>query len=189
MHKAVFLDRDGTINEEVGIITKKEQIFILPGVVDGIKQLKKLGFLVIVVTNQSVIARGLIKEEDLDLIHSHLLEKLSKRGALIDGLYYCPYHPEANLKKYRRNSVCRKPNTGMIKRAQKDFNLDIKNSFIIGDSTSDILCGKRSKMKTILIKTGLMGSDKKFNIVPDFEAKNFKDAVNYIKLVLKKYEK
>lgn len=181
MSKAVFLDRDGTINCEVNILSDVKQLRLMRGVADAIKKINNLGFLVIVITNQAVVARGLITENELADIHKSLTNRLLKSGAKLDAIYYCPHHPQANIKKYRKECVCRKPNTGMIERAIKNFKIDIKKSFLVGDTTGDILTGQRAKLKTILVKTGYAGKDKKFNINPDFVAKNLNEAVNIIK--------
>jgi D,D-heptose 1,7-bisphosphate phosphatase len=181
MSKVVFLDRDGTINYEVDVLSSVRQLRLIRGVADAIKKINNLGFLVIVITNQAVVARGLITEKELADIHKSLTNRLLKSGAKLDAIYYCPHHPRANIKKYRKECICRKPNIGMIERAIKDFKIDIKKSFLIGDATGDILTGQRAKLKTILVKTGYAGRDKKFDIHPDFVVKNLNEAVDLIK--------
>ncbi|MEK7075435.1 MAG: HAD family hydrolase [Patescibacteria group bacterium] len=183
--RAVFLDRDGVINREVDNLKNVKQLRLLPNVAASIKKLNRLGFLIIVVTNQPVIARGWLTEERLEKIHQVLIERLAKQGARIDAIYYCPHHPNANLKKYRLICQCRKPNIGLIKKAVKKFKINIKKSFIIGDRTADILAGKRTKLKTILVKTGYAGQDGKYDIKQDFIAGNLSEAVK----IIKKYEK
>lgn len=181
MNKAVFLDRDGVINKEVDVLRDLKQLRLLPGVARVIRQLNKLGFLIIVVTNQPVIARGWLTEEEVDDIHNVLIKRLSQKGAQIDAIYYCPHHPNANLKKYRRRCQCRKPNIGLIKKAVKKFKINIKKSFMIGDSTADILAGQRAGLQTILVETGYAGKDGKYNIKPNFIIKNLSEAIKIIK--------
>lgn len=183
--KAVFLDRDGVINREVGILRSLEQLKILPSVAKAIVALNKMGFLVIIATNQPVIARGWLSEPELDAIHAVMVRRLARRGAKIDAIYYCPHHPEANLKKYRVRCQCRKPNIGLIMKAAKAHNVALNKSFLIGDRTVDILAGKNAHIPTILVKTGFGGKDGKFNVTPDFVAKDLMAAV----AVIKKQEK
>ena len=181
MNKAVFLDRDGTINREVDVLRDVRQLRVLPGAADAIKKINKLGFLAVVITNQPVVARGWRTEKELDEIHAVLIKRLARKNARLDAIYYCPHHPEANLKKYRLRCRCRKPNIGMITKAVKKFKINIKKSFIIGDSTRDVLTGKRAGLKTILVKTGYAGRDGKYNVKPRFIAKNLKEAVEIIR--------
>lgn len=180
-NKAVFLDRDGTINREVDVLRYIKQLRILPGVDRAIKLINKLGFLAIVVTNQPVIARGWRTEKEVDEIHAVLISRLAKKGAKIDAIFYCPHHPNANLKKYRVHCRCRKPNAGMIMKAAKKFGINLRKSFMIGDMTQDILSGKRAGAKTILLKTGFAGKDKKYKAKPNFIAKDLKEAAQIIK--------
>jgi D,D-heptose 1,7-bisphosphate phosphatase len=180
-NKAIFLDRDGTINREVDNLKSLSQLRLLPGSANGIKLLKKLGYKIIVITNQPVIARGWLKEKELEHIHEVLKKRLSAKDAEIDAIYYCPHHPEATLKQYRKKCLCRKPNTLLLERAIKDFNIDPKKSFIIGDRTSDILSGEGMNVGTILVKTGYGGSDKKYKVSPDHVVKNLFSAATLIK--------
>lgn len=183
MTRAVFLDRDGVINQEVDLLIKIRDLRILSGTAQAIKKLNHAGFLLIVATNQPQIARGWITEEGVERINKALVQKLKKEGAKIDAVYYCPHHPNANLKKYRKNCICRKPNIGLIKKAQKRFRINLRKSFFVGDTTRDILAGKRAKMKTILVKTGYAGKDGKYKVKPDYKAKDLREAV---KVILKK---
>lgn len=181
MKRAVFLDRDGVIIKEVDNLREVSQLRLIPGAVKAIQTLNKMGVLVVIITNQPVVARGWINEKELKYIHQVLLKRLAKKGAKIDAVYYCPHHPEANLKKYRKKCSCRKPNIGLVKKAIKDFSISIKKSFFIGDQTRDILTGKNAGLKTILIKTGYGGRDGKFNVKADFEAKNLIKAIEIVK--------
>lgn len=156
---AVFLDRDGTIIHQVELLHKPSQIRVFPAAAAAIKTFNKLGYLVIIVTNQPVVARGMIGPKEVDRIHDVLSERLKRRGAKIDDIYYCPHHPKANMKKYRMICDCRKPSPGMMLRAAKEHGIDLKKSFLIGDSTQDVLAGNRAKVRMILVRTGYGGKD------------------------------
>lgn len=149
MEKAIFLDRDGVINEDKDLAYKKEDIQILSGVKEGLKKLKDAGYLTVVITNQPVIARGLITEEE-EIELNNYINKLV--GNKIDKFYFCPHHPNADLLKYKKICECRKPSNGMIISASKDLNISLKDSWMIGDMPSDIHCGNISGCKTILLK-------------------------------------
>jgi D,D-heptose 1,7-bisphosphate phosphatase len=179
--RAVFLDRDGTLNKEVDVLRDLRQLRVLQGVPAAIRVLNKLGYLVVVVTNQPVIARGWLTPKGVEEIHDVLRARLKRRGAHINAVYYCPHHPSANLKKYRAVCKCRKPATGMIDQAIKDLKITRRGSFMIGDATSDMLAGKKAKLTAILVKTGYAGKDGKYKIKPDFTAKDLQAAVKIIK--------
>ena len=153
--KAVFLDRDGTINKYVGFLRNINDFELLPDVDKAVKMINSSSFLAVVVTNQPVIARGEVTAEELDNIHKKMETLLGKTGAYIDGLYYCPHHPDKGFKgeipelKFVCN--CRKPRTGMLCQAAEDFNIDLSSSWIIGDSKNDIQAGINAGCKTILI--------------------------------------
>lgn len=183
--RAVFLDRDGTINREVDYLRSIRQLRILPGAAWAIQRLNRLGFLVIVISNQPVVGRGWLSEQALGKVHDELQRRLSRKGAKIDAIYYCPHHPDANLKQFRLNCDCRKPNTGMIKKALRDFDIDLRKSFLIGDRTGDILTGHRTGLQTILVKTGYGGSDNLHKVKPDAIAENLTEAV----IIIKKWRK
>ncbi len=178
--KAIFLDRDGVLNREVDVLRDVKQLRVLPGVAVALRTFTKRGFLNIIITNQPVIARGWLTERGVEHINEVLLQRLAARGARIDAVYYCPHHPNANLKKYRVKCACRKPAVGMIKNAVKDFQIDLKKSFFVGDTTMDIMTGRNAKLKTILVKTGYAGHDGRYNVKPDFTAKNLMGAVRII---------
>lgn len=189
MKKAIFLDRDGTIIKEVDYLhlgNLKEMRFF-PGVAQAIKTLNRLGFLVVVITNQPVVARGYATEKEIDQIHAVLVKRLEKKGAKIDAIYFCPHHPEATLPNYRVRCRCRKPNTGMIIKATKKFSINLKKSFLVGDRLADVAAAKKAGVKMILVKTGC-GQDtiskaqqeSKHYGKPDFVAKNLKEAVKII---------
>jgi D-glycero-D-manno-heptose 1,7-bisphosphate phosphatase len=151
---AVFFDRDGTINEEVNYLSHPSQLNLIPGASEAIQILNEKNIPVIIVTNQSGIARGYFDEEQLNTINDYLRQILLAAGAVIDDIYYCPHHPEAEIATYKMNCDCRKPNPGMLTKAAKKWQLDISHSFLIGDKASDIVAGQRAGCKTILVKSG-----------------------------------
>ena len=151
---AVFLDRDGTMIGEVDYLRSVEQLRLLPGVAGAVRRLNEAGFAVVVTTNQSGVARGLLTEGDLDRIHEQLRQRLVRRGARLDGLYYCPHHPEAKVARYRRECGCRKPSPEMLQRAAAELDLDLKQSFAVGDSERDVEAGRRAGCRTVLVRTG-----------------------------------
>lgn len=155
--KAIFMDRDGTINKYVGFLRKPEELELLPRAAEAIKKINESGYLAIVVTNQPVIARGEVTVEELRTIHDKLETELGKAGAYIDGLYYCPHHPdkgfEGEVPELKCECDCRKPKPGLLLRAAKDFNINLKDSWMIGDDERDIGCGKNAGCKTAFIGT------------------------------------
>ncbi len=153
--KAIFLDRDGTINKYVGFLTNIDKFELLDGVTEAIQQINASGYLAIVVTNQPVIARGEVSFEQLDEIHHKMETLLGKEGAYLDAIYYCPHHPHSGypgeVKELKIECDCRKPKPGMLMKAAKDYNIDLEESYMIGDSENDILAGKNAGCKTVLI--------------------------------------
>ena len=145
--KCAFLDRDGVINEDKGYISKISDFKIYPGVGKAISLLNKKNYLVIIITNQSGIGRGLIKIKELKNIHNFLKKKIKKDGAKIDDIFYCPFHPEFGRGKYKKKSNDRKPGDGMIKKAIKKWKINTKTSFMIGDKISDKQAAKKAKIK------------------------------------------
>ncbi len=154
MAKAVFLDRDGTINRDVGYLSRKEDIEIIPGAIDALRTFKKLGFLNIVITNQSGIARGFYTEKELGEIHEEFLRILNKEEKLIDDIFYSPYHAEGSVEEFAKEHETRKPGTGMIDLAVKKYGIDITRSVLIGDSLVDMQCAQNAGLKKILVLTG-----------------------------------
>ena len=180
MRSAVFLDRDGTINEDVDVLRDVAQLLILPGAAEGIRSLHDADFVIIVVTNQAVIARGWIDHAYLDAIHHEMKRLLSGKGAHIDAIYYCPHHPHADVEQYRMVCDCRKPGVQLIEQAIKEFDIDRATSFMIGDRTSDIEAGRRAGLKTILVKTGVAGKDGGHQVTPDLIANDLEEASKLI---------
>lgn len=174
----VFLDRDGVINKDTSFIKTVDELNLYSFSATAIKHLNRAGFLVLVITNQSVIARGLCTEETLEKIHNKMETLLGESGAFVDKIYYCPHHPDKGFPeentRFKINCECRKPKIGMIKRACEEFNIDLSNSFLIGDSERDIQCGKTAGVTTIGVKTG---NAVKGSIKPDIMCDNLSDAV------------
>ena len=161
--KAVFLDRDGTINKYVGFLRDIEQFELIPGVAEAIKKINASGYLAIVVTNQPVIARGELTREELREIHNKMETLLGSEGAYLDAIYYCPHHPhkgyEGEIPELKIDCDCRKPKPGMLLKAAEDFNIDLVDSWMIGDGANDIKAGKAAGCKTALIVEGDYGQD------------------------------
>lgn len=162
--KAIFLDRDGTINKYVGFLRDINEFELIDGVAEAIKRINESGYLCIVVTNQPVIARGEVKVDELDLIHNKMETLLGKQGAYIDGLYYCPHHPhkgyEGEIPELKFDCDCRKPKPGMLIQAAKDFNIDLGLSWMIGDGENDVKAGINAGCHTALIGTDSFGQEK-----------------------------
>tara|TARA_A100000164_G_C21814843_1_gene727331 strand:- start:451 stop:957 length:507 start_codon:yes stop_codon:yes gene_type:complete len=144
--KVCFLDRDGVINIDKGHLKNKKDIFIYPDIYEAIKYLKKNNYLIVVVTNQSVVGRGIINEKKLDDIHKYINNILKKRGCWIDTFIYCPHHPKYGENKYKIDCNCRKPKPGMIKSFTSKFKINYKKSFMIGDKLSDFIVARKSKI-------------------------------------------
>jgi heptosyltransferase-2 len=151
---AVFLDRDGTINEEVGYLSSAEDLRLMPGAVEGVRLLNQHGIKAVVVSNQSGVARGYFPEVRVRQIHQRLEDLLGEEGAYLDGIYFCPHHPEVGDPPYRALCDCRKPKDGMLRMAATDLGLDLSRSYVIGDHGSDVALGKNAGMKSILLLTG-----------------------------------
>ena len=153
-NEAIFLDRDGTINEEVGYLDSPDKLVIFPSTFEAVRLINQSGLKAIVVTNQAGVARGLFGEDLVEKIHAALQEALRQKGALIDAFYYCPHHPTEGSPPYRQSCDCRKPAPGLFLQAARDLNLDLSESWMIGDRFNDIEAAHRAGAKGILVKTG-----------------------------------
>lgn len=154
LRRAVFLDRDGTINVEKEYLHRVEEFEFIPGAAEAIRLLNDAGFLVIVVTNQSGIARGYYDEAALEEIHRHMERELSRFGASVDACYFCPHHPQHGIGDYRKECACRKPLPGMLLQAADDWSIDLSASFIIGDKLADVEAGLKAGCLPLLVRTG-----------------------------------
>jgi len=180
--KCVYLDRDGVINIDTDLIHRPEDFELYPYAADSIKRLNKMGYLVVVVTNQSVIARGLCTVEKLSAIHKKMETELGELGAYVEAIYFCPHHPhggfEGEVPEYKIPCKCRKPSPGMLLEAQDRFNIDLNQSFLVGDSPRDIEAGKNAGVTTIRVKTG--HGLKPHTVQPDHYVTSLVEAVDII---------
>lgn len=157
MNKAVFLDRDGTINKEINYLYKPEDFLLIPGTIDAIKIFHQQGYKVIVITNQAGVARGYYEEKDVQVLHKYLDKVLENNSTYIDSYYYCPHHPDGVIEGYKAECSCRKPEIGMIEKAVRDNNIDLLESIMIGDKEIDVVTAKRAGIgKAILVRSGHM---------------------------------
>ncbi|MGI6655565.1 MAG: D-glycero-beta-D-manno-heptose 1,7-bisphosphate 7-phosphatase [Desulfobulbus sp.] len=154
LQPAVFLDRDGTINEQMGYINHLSRFQLLPGVGRAIRSLNALGLPVVVATNQSGLGRGYFPDALLDEVHAEMQRLLALEGARLDAIYVCPHHPEAKVERYRQDCDCRKPRPGLLVQAAADLHLDLTRSYVVGDRWSDLRCGAAVGAATILVLTG-----------------------------------
>lgn len=152
LKRAVFLDRDGTINEESGYLFRKEECRFIPGAIEAVSQLSQAGFMVVIVTNQSGIARGYYTEDDLKQLHLYMESEIAAAGGRVDGWYHCPHHPDYPSSATRCD--CRKPLPGMLRIAAAELGIDLGSSWMVGDKIADIKAGKAAGCHTILVKTG-----------------------------------
>ena len=152
--RAIFIDRDGTLNEDIGYVSTPDQLKVYPWAAEALRLINESGFKAIVITNQSGIARGLCDERTLGAIHSRMIEELAREGARVDAIYYCPHHPEIGDARYRINCDCRKPQTGLLDAASREHNIDLASSFVIGDKASDINLANNAGARSALVLTG-----------------------------------
>ncbi|MBN1215995.1 MAG: D-glycero-beta-D-manno-heptose 1,7-bisphosphate 7-phosphatase [Candidatus Lokiarchaeota archaeon] len=175
---SIFLDRDGVINKEINYLSNPDDFVLLEGVIDALKILKEKGYLLIVITNQAGIARGYFSEARLNQIHKKMNLILKKNKIFLDDIFFCPHHPM-----FTGICECRKPNPGMIIKAKEKYNIDLKKSYIVGDTLNDIKAGKNAGCKTVLVLTGHgIKEKKKLNeIKPDYIYKNLLEFAENIK--------
>jgi D-glycero-D-manno-heptose 1,7-bisphosphate phosphatase len=180
---ALLLDRDGVIIEDLHYVANIDQVRVIDGAVAAIRQANAAGIPVVIVTNQSGVARGYMSEETVDNIHAYLKEWFEARGALIHKFYYCPHHPDHGSSRYRMQCACRKPEPGMLLRAGHELNLDLQRSWMIGDKLSDLRAGASAGCETVLVRTGY--GDKVRHSLPAEELKlvgvasDVEEAVNW----------
>jgi D-glycero-D-manno-heptose 1,7-bisphosphate phosphatase len=182
---AVFLDRDGTLNEEVGYLSRPEDFVLIPLAGAAVRRINQAGMAAVVVSNQSGVARGYFDEGVLELIHERLREELGKERAHLDGIYYCPHHPEGAVDAYRKQCGCRKPEIGMIRKAAQELSIDLSKSYMVGDHLKDIRLAVNAGMRSVMIMTG-HGKDEWTRAgnaersLPDHAAEDLTAAVDWI---------
>lgn len=180
----IFLDRDGTINQYRGLVWKEEDFELEEDACEAIKSINQSGKLAIVITNQPSVARGLCQMEDIDNIHKKMSTLLGKEGAYLDDVYFCPHHPDKGYPEenpaYKIPCECRKPGIGLIQSAVEQYHIDLKNSWMVGDTTVDIQTGKNAGLHTALVLTGEAGNDNKYDVAPDLVCHNLQEAVEMI---------
>lgn len=178
---AVFLDRDGTLISDVGYLSRLDQVKILPRVAEAIRLLRDHG-LKVVVTNQSAVARGLLGEKQLQRIHEELKRQLAQHGAFLDGLYYCPHHPTEGTDPYRVACDCRKPNVGMAARAAQELNVNLSQSYVVGDQWTDMEMAARIGARGIFIKVSERGDEAQGKTTATHAVENLWEAAQWIML-------
>jgi histidinol-phosphate phosphatase family protein len=182
--RTVFLDRDGTMVVDKDCLRRTEDLELLPQVAEAIRKLNLAGWRTVVVTNQPVIAKGFCDEKELQNIHNKLESLLGREHSFLDRIYFCPHHPKKGFPGERPelkiDCDCRKPKIGMIRQAATDLNVDLAQSWLIGDTTTDLQAAKNAGVKSILVRTGSAGKDGKYPMKPDFITENLLDAVNLI---------
>lgn len=178
-NRAVFLDRDGTINEDVGYLSRLEDLKIYDNAAEAIRLIKEKGFLAIVITNQSGVARGFFDEDFIVTVHNKMNEYLQERGTSLDALYYCPHHPLYGNEQYRKECPCRKPRPGLLLKAAEDFDIDLKGSYVVGDMPRDMDIARRVGARGVMVKTGY-GKNVVATSKPVYIAEDLLDAARWI---------
>lgn len=178
-NRAVFLDRDGTINEEVGYLKSFDELKLFPFTAEAVEKIKKEGMKAVVVSNQSGVARGFFDEDFVRAIHDRINAMLAREGAEIDRFYFCPHHPTEGVGEYLRDCHCRKPKTGMLMKASEDLAIDLSRSYMIGDSERDMETARNAGVAGILVRTGY-GKEVGNTHGASYIADDLLDAVNWI---------
>lgn len=172
---AVFLDRDGVLTEERGYVSSVKELCIFTYVGECIAKIREKGYYSIVITNQSGIARGLFTENDLQEMNRYLQDAIG-----IDAVYYCPHHPEGIVEQYKKICECRKPGIALLEQARRDFDIDMRRSYMIGDRASDILAGQKAGVRTILLESGYGTAKLEAEISPDYVCNDLLDAIEIL---------
>ncbi|MBW2649288.1 MAG: D-glycero-beta-D-manno-heptose 1,7-bisphosphate 7-phosphatase [Deltaproteobacteria bacterium] len=179
-NRAVFLDRDGTINEEMGYLDSLEKLRIFPATFDAVRMINEAGMKVVVVTNQSGVARGFFDEDFVNSVHARINEILREKGAFIDRFYYCPHHPTEGVGRYRISCDCRKPAPGMLIRASEELDIDLPSSYVVGDMEKDVEVANNVGARGILVRTGYGKNVVTSDIKPAFIAEDILAAAEWI---------
>lgn len=180
---AVFVDRDGTLNEDVGYLDRIERLRLFPWSVDAVRLLRRAGYAVVVVTNQAGVARGMVREAFVDETRQFIHERLEAIGERLDGHYYCPHEPNAPVEAYRRDCDCRKPRPGLVLRATGELDLDLSRSVVVGDKWSDIGLARAVSVRALLVETGYGTSQlasPRDGLTPDAVVANLMEAASWI---------
>jgi D-glycero-D-manno-heptose 1,7-bisphosphate phosphatase len=183
--RAIIMDRDGTVCEEVGYVNHVDRVRLLPRAAAAIHAANVAGFQTVVVTNQAGVARGYFAESLVDEVHDRVRELLAEEGARLDGIYYCPHHPEVGPPAYKKTCACRKPSPGMLERARDEMGIDLHASYMIGDSAKDLGAGHRAGTTNVLVLTGygkgeLTHQSHAWAVQPDHVAEDLQAAVQWI---------
>ncbi len=183
--RAIIMDRDGTVCEEVGYVNHLDRVRLLPRSADAIRAANEAGFQTVIVTNQAGVARGYFAETLVDEVHDRVRELLAGEGARLDGIYYCPHHPDVGGPAYRRSCDCRKPRPGMLWRARDEMGIDLTSSYMVGDSAKDLEAGHAAGTTTVMVLTGygkgeLQHRSHAWSVRPHHVAADLKDAVTWI---------
>ena len=180
---AVFLDRDGTIIEEVGYLDRRDRVALYPWAIDAIRALNRAGLQVVMVTNQSGVARGFFSEAIVEDVHRHIADLLAEGGARIDAYYYCPHHPDGRVDRYARACECRKPGSGLVERAVRELGVDPRRSYTVGDRWLDVELARTVGARGVLVRTGY-GADEerrpKVGLEADTVVNNLVEAASWI---------
>jgi D-glycero-D-manno-heptose 1,7-bisphosphate phosphatase len=190
LRRAVFFDRDGTLNEEVGYVDSLDRFRLYPFAARAVRAVNDAGMLAVVLTNQSGVGRGLIDEELVADVHRRLTNEMSQAGATLDAIYYCPHHPSAEVERYRVECDCRKPSPGMMQQASAQFGIRLEESFVIGDRYLDVEMAQRAGASGILVRTGFGATEWEMFRAngapqPDYVAENALAAVEWVLQQLK----
>jgi D-glycero-D-manno-heptose 1,7-bisphosphate phosphatase len=183
MTPVVFLDRDGTLIEDVGYLDRVERLMIYPWSIEAVRLLNRAGFHVVIITNQAGVARGFFKEAFLAEVHGEIRSRFRAGGARLDGFYYCPHHPDAPIEEYRQLCDCRKPAPGLVRKASEELSLDLARSFVVGDRWLDVRLGRAVGARSILVRTGYGRSEEAngpSDLQADHVAENLVEAVSWI---------
>jgi len=184
LRPAVFLDRDGTLNEDVSFLDRLSELRLFPWSADAIRLLNRAGFCTVVTTNQSGVGRGLIPEPFIRTVHDEIDSRLARAGARIDRYFYCPHHPDKGLGSYRQACECRKPRPGMILTAAREMGLDLTRSVMVGDRRMDVASGHAAGVRAVLVRTGVGAAEERAladgEERPDAILDNLMEAVGWI---------
>ena len=182
--KAIFIDRDGTLNKYVGLLSTPKQLELENGVSEALLKVNSSEYLAICCTNQPVVARGMCSIDELEYIHKKLQTLLGNTGVFLDDIIYCPHHPDkgypGEVEEYKVECNCRKPGTAMLEEMSQRYNIDLRKSWFVGDTTTDIQTAVNSGMHSALVMTGEAGRDEKFAVCPDLKTADLKEAVTQI---------